>query len=44
MGNKNKIVKKLQKFLKNHPEFKEECDVVYLMAEIRKRVRDLTVK
>ena len=30
------IIKKLKKFLQNHSRFKEECEVVYLMAEIRK--------
>lgn len=30
------IVKKLRKFLLNHPTFKEECELVYLMVEIRK--------
>ena len=34
--NKNDITKKLQKFLQNHPKLKEECEVVYLMVEIRK--------
>lgn len=27
---------KLHKFLNNHPRFKEECEVIYLMVEIRK--------
>lgn len=28
--------KKLQKFLQSHPIFREECEVIYLMVEIRK--------
>ena len=30
------IIKKLKKFLQNHLKFKDESEVVYLMAEIRK--------
>jgi len=30
------IIKKLQKFLKERPIFTKECEVVYLMVEIRK--------
>lgn len=33
---KNKIIEKLKVFLTDHKTFKEECEVVYLMAEIRK--------
>lgn len=33
---KNIIIKKLRKFLQNHPKLKEECEVIYLMVEIRK--------
>ncbi|OGI25151.1 MAG: hypothetical protein A3J76_03020 [Candidatus Moranbacteria bacterium RBG_13_45_13] len=34
--NKKDIIKKIQKFLQNHTAFKKECEVVYLLAEIRK--------
>jgi len=30
------IIEKIEKFLQNHQNFKEECEVVYLLAEIRK--------
>lgn len=33
---KNDIIEKLRNFLRKHPTFKEECEVVYLMVEIRK--------
>jgi hypothetical protein len=33
---KKDIINKLQKFLQNHPKFEEECEAVYLLAEIRK--------
>lgn len=33
---KNNIIEKLRKFLQNHPQFKEECEVIYLLVEIRK--------
>lgn len=33
---KSTIIKKLREFLQNHPQFNEECEVVYLMVEIRK--------
>jgi len=36
MLNKIKIVKKLKKFLRIHPIFTEECQVMYLLVEIRK--------
>jgi len=36
MTSRNDIVEKLRKFLLNHPTLKEECEVVYLMVEIRK--------
>jgi len=32
----NIIINKLEKFLQSHKRFKEECEIVYLMAEIRK--------
>lgn len=36
MMNKKNIIEKLRKFLQNHSKFEEECEVVYLMVEIRK--------
>lgn len=33
---KREIVNKLNLFLTNHSHFKEECEVVYLMVELRK--------
>ena len=30
------IIEKLQKFLQSHSRFREECEVVYLMVEIKK--------
>jgi len=34
--NKNTIVEKLKEFLQKHKAFTEECEVIYLMVEIRK--------
>lgn len=34
--NKNKNIENLNKFLINHKIFKEKCEVIYLMVEIRK--------
>ncbi len=34
--NERVIIEKIRKFLQKHPNFKEECEVVYLLAEIRK--------
>ncbi|NIA18293.1 MAG: hypothetical protein GWO79_00190, partial [Actinobacteria bacterium] len=33
---KKGIIEKINKFLQEHPNFKEECEIVYLLAEIRK--------
>jgi len=33
---KPQIIEKLNKFLENHTPFKEECQAVYLMVELRK--------
>jgi len=33
---KSKNIENLEEFLKNHKTFKEKCEVIYLMVEIRK--------
>ncbi len=35
----NKIHKKLKDFLMQHPKIKEECELVYIMTEIRKIIK-----
>lgn len=38
--NKKIIIENLQKFLQNHPKLEKECEIVYLIAEIRKIIEN----